>query len=944
MTNIPGSLVKLRGRDWVVQPSDNPELILLKPLGGSDDEITGIYTPLHFTQDKIEPSSFPMPTVADLGSFRSAKMLYDAARLAFRNGAGPFRAMGKLSFRPRAYQMVPLIMALKQNPVRIFIADDVGIGKTIEALLIVKELLERREIKRFAVICLPHLAEQWQEELKSKFDIDAVVIRSNTQARLDREIHGDQSVFVYYPHQIISIDYIKAEHRRNVFIKDCPEMVIVDEAHTAARPDGASAAQQHRHHLIRDIASKPNQHLILLTATPHSGKQAEFQSLLGLIKPAFEQLSLPDSTQEQRREVAAHFIQRKRGDVVSWMKENTIFPERDQGEFKYDLSVEYQQFFDEMLAFANMLVKGDDKHQGRQRVRYWTALGLLRGIMSSPAAGLMMLNHRAANLSERDFTDMAGDNPILDEDYSGDSDFMPTHVPEQNNWSDNQVRKLKAFSLRLSELASLDKDFKARTAHRIIAQWLREGYNPIIFCRYIPTAKYLGELLTEPLLKQFRNCDIQVITSEDPDEIRKQRVDGMKAAEQRVLFATDCLSEGINLQDQFTAVLHYDLPWNPNRLEQREGRVDRFGQAHAKVKAYLLYGENNPIDGVVLRVILRKVREIRKAIGISIPFPEDSKSIIDTVLHAVLLNPSAAHKSRQLGLQFAETRTIEENEVNATREYDKAAALMKQSRTIFAQHSIKAQELEKELADSDQVLGNTTTVRDFVLNTLTEKMGVGIRARKDGTYTINTTNIPRTFRSALPDQNSLNLCFEAPVPEGALYIGRNHPLAEQLSQYILSAAMERKESDGESRASVIRTPQVSQITTIYLFRVRNVIEEQAGKNQLVAEEMLLWGYEGDPEDSRWLSHSQCYTLLSEAHIGSPMPPIAMETMLEAALEAYSQLKETLDSVAEARARHLVEMHERYRKLISGERYRVVKPVLPMDVLGLYVLLPEGAAR
>ena len=113
----------------------------------------------------------------------------------------------------------------------------------------------------------------------------------------------------------------------------------------------------------------------------------------------------------------------------------------------------------------------------------------------------------------------------------------------------------------------------------------------------------------------------------------------MGKAPLRVLIATDCLSEGINLQDHFTGVLHYDLPWNPNRLEQREGRVDRFGQMAPTVKACLLYGADNPIDGIVLDVLLRKVREIKRATGINVPFPEDSQSIIDTITQALLLNP-----------------------------------------------------------------------------------------------------------------------------------------------------------------------------------------------------------------------------------------------------------------------------------------------------------------
>src|SRR5215468_10047171 len=145
----PGKLVSLRGRDWVVLPSEDQDLLIVKPLGGSDDEITGIYLPLGVETDQPVDAHFPPPTAADLGDISTARLLYDSARLAFRNGAGPFRALAKLSFRPRSCQMVPLIMALRQEWVRVLIGDGGGGGKRVEALLIVRERLERRKIKRF---------------------------------------------------------------------------------------------------------------------------------------------------------------------------------------------------------------------------------------------------------------------------------------------------------------------------------------------------------------------------------------------------------------------------------------------------------------------------------------------------------------------------------------------------------------------------------------------------------------------------------------------------------------------------------------------------------------------------------------------------------------------------------------------------------------------------
>ncbi|MEM7011762.1 MAG: hypothetical protein AAF585_09785 [Verrucomicrobiota bacterium] len=141
--------------------------------------------------------------------------------------------------------------------------------------------------------------------------------------------------------QIISIDYIKSEQRRQVFISECPKLIIVDEAHTCSRPQGASKSQQQRYALLRDIIdSKPDQHLVLLTATPRSGKPEEFGSLLGLMDNSFETTDVAKAGKAERRRLAGHFIQRRRGDVEKWMNQKTPFPNRDSGEFNYNLSPE----------------------------------------------------------------------------------------------------------------------------------------------------------------------------------------------------------------------------------------------------------------------------------------------------------------------------------------------------------------------------------------------------------------------------------------------------------------------------------------------------------------------------------------------------------------------------------------------------------------------------
>lgn len=945
----PGKLVSLRGRDWIVLPSDTPNLLVVRPLGGSEEEITGIYLPLGVETDKPADAAFPAPTSEDMGDITTARLLYDSARLAFRNGAGPFRSLAKLSFRPRSYQMVPLIMALRQEAIRLLIADDVGVGKTIEALLIVKEMLERRRIKRFAVLCLPHLCEQWQAEIESKLDLDAVIIRSNTQARLDRQIHGDTSVYDYYPYQVISIDFIKSDARRNVFIQQCPELVIVDEVHTCARPSGASLTQQQRHDLVRQIAAKDNQQVVLLTATPHSGKPQEFQSLLGMLHRDFEEIDLPASSPAQRKDLARYFVQRKRADVEKWMGEDTPFPDRDTFEWPYDLSSGYTTFFEEMLDFARKLIAPDPDRGGQRRVQYWTALGLLRGVMSSPAAGIEMLKMRLSNLPELpgdsalDAEPDLEENPVRDTEFGFEGDNAPTQVIERNDWTASQRQKLRDFARQMESLANPAEDSKLASAALIIEDWLTHGFHPVVFCRYIATANYVGEQLAPLLKRKYPKLDLAVITSELPDELRKQRIEEMGKAPLRVLVATDCLSEGINLQEQFTGVLHYDLPWNPNRLEQREGRVDRFGQAAPSVKACLLYGADNPIDGIVLDVLLRKVREIKRATGINVPFPEDSQSIIDTITQALLLNPNRRierkRDHRQIEFQFNEFDEAATAKVNVTRKVDEAAEREKASRSIFAQNAIKAQEIETDLRQMDEAIGEPGAVEEFATATLENLLGVQVMRDKKG-YRIVTGNLPPPLRELLPGGDPVKVSFISPTPQGYHYLGRNHRFVEQLCQLVMANTLARQ-GKRAARAAVIRTRRVAVKTTLLLFRCRNVIEQGRGGLQIVAEEMLLWGWRGTPQQKEFLTHEEAKALLAEARAFSELSPQARASFLENELRLLDRMRAEFDAVAEQQSKRLVEAHERFSALMDKNRFQVVYPVLPMDLLGVYVLLPDG---
>ncbi|HUX21125.1 MAG TPA: SNF2-related protein [Spirochaetia bacterium] len=959
MTYKTGTLVHARGRDWVVLPTEREDLLRLKPLDGREDDVSGIFLPLSQEGD-VRPSQFDPPTVRDLGSVRAARLLFDASRLSLRSAAGPFRCAAKLSFRPRSYQMVPLIMALRQgNPIRLLIADDVGIGKTIEALLIVKELLERREISRFAVLCPPHLCDQWQTELKEKFSIDAVILRTGTQASLDRQVPGDESVFQYYPYQIISIDYIKADNRYSVFASQAPELVIIDEAHSCARPQGAHTSQQLRHRLVRALADKSGQHLVLVTATPHSGKEGEFRSLLGLIKPSFETVEWDSSGDEAatsskvqafRKDLARYFVQRKRENVAVWMDEQTLFPKRTAIDFPYELAPAYQALYDEVLLYTSKVVARANGGENQKRFRYWSALALLRGIMSSTRAGSLMLENRASGVdSSAEEVPTGTDNPHFERIESTD-DELPTPILEKTDWSSEDRRALRAFAERLRGVTAEGNDRKIEACILQLQRWHKAGFNPIVFCRYIETAKYVTEQLTPALGK---NVQIECVTSEDPDEVRRARINSMGAettgGKLRILVATDCLSEGINLQELFDAVLHYDLPWNPNRLEQREGRVDRFGQTRKEIQTCLLYGKDNPMDQVVLKVLYRKARTIRDNIGVSIPFPEDSKVFLDTIFQAVLAEAEKMRKpASQMELFSLEdlVRSEEALDKLVTISERKEAAL----RSIFAQNAIKAQEIEEDLSVTDEAVGRPETVYRFVNASLNELFGLSPKKDADALEVeIRHSAYPdklRTWLAVAGGKGDARIAFRAPVNEGSTYWGRSHDAVEALCRTVLAESVDPdKGRKNAARAAVVFSNAVSERSVIYLLRARHVIEDVGSDRTLVAEEVLLRGLCG--AERKPLSPEAVDDLMDTPQVAGDLPLETQQAQFDRELSMIGELRPSFDALAFERAEELIKQHERYRRAIGSppksERYRVVEPVIPMDILGIYIFLPRTPA-
>jgi len=561
------------------------------------------------------PEPFRIDDPVQIDAFLNAVRWATVSAADQRNLLAPFRS----GIEIHDYQLEPLVRALQMPRVNLLIADGVGIGKTIEAGLVAQELLLRNRVHSMLVVCPATLQIQWRDEMRDKFGLEFRIVDSDTIRQLRRERGIHVNPWKHFPRLITSIDFLKRERSLQLFRELLPadgrpsyprsfDLLVVDEAHGMA-PSGAGkyAMDSQRTLAVRELA--PHfEHKLFLTATPHNGYSESFTALLELLDPqryvryrgsneAEKVAQYMDRIRESLKSVT--MIRRLKDDIPPHADGTPRFPERKLERIEVDYSDEERRAHDLLEEFFKSRRESQSGLSGRYATEFMHKL-LKKRLFSSPFALHETLDKHAAKLrSQISFSRANKQDPdllkkriaALEESNSSDDDRQEREddVVELSSRAmtplTSEQETMLDELLKWSGAASRGPDSKAQ----MLLQWLKETLKPngrwndrrvILFTEYRDTQNWLFQLLNGAGLGDQGRLETMYGGMDD-----KKR-EALKAAFQadphkspvRILLATDTASEGINLQNHCNLLVHVEIPWNPNRMEQRNGRIDRHGQ------------------------------------------------------------------------------------------------------------------------------------------------------------------------------------------------------------------------------------------------------------------------------------------------------------------------------------------------------------------------------
>jgi superfamily II DNA or RNA helicase len=615
----PGQLVVARGRRFVattIKPSSLPgsegsqNLVTLSSV---EDDSLGeelqVVWELELDAQSIQSELLPEPTAFDDPSALQAFL--DAVRWGIVSNADlkSFHAPFRSGIEIEDYQLDPLVRAVQMPRVNLLIADAVGLGKTIEAGLIVQELLFRNRVRTVLIVCPSSLQIQWREEMRDKFGLEFRIVDSQLVKEMRRNRGVNVNPWSHFPRLITSYDFLKRDRNLRLFRDLLPadghptyprrfDMLIADECHNVA-PSGKTGEASQRAEALKTIANH-FEHKLFLSATPHNGYLESFAALLELLDN--QRYARGAKINEQQLK-GVTMVRRLRNDPDIGLRwdGSTRFPGRSIIPIEVPYGREELEIHEQLRRYGELRLKSA---AGRPQQAYATEFVLKlikKRLFSSPAAFLLTLEKHLKTLDQPNSSSPVltrntdGILKRLAEQLEGDRDDDATYddsvleavavATRSTNPLTEEERELIRRMLAWAERSSATVDAKGA---ELIA-WLKSHIKPggkwsdervIIFTEFRDTQNWLLNLLLQEkladpgrLLKLYGG-----MLPQDREQIKAAFQAGPKDSDVRILLATDAASEGINLQNHCNKLIHVEIPWNPNRLEQRNGRIDRHGQ------------------------------------------------------------------------------------------------------------------------------------------------------------------------------------------------------------------------------------------------------------------------------------------------------------------------------------------------------------------------------
>jgi superfamily II DNA or RNA helicase len=912
----PGVIINMRNRLWRVEEFNGTELVATPITGDSMDKRTFLADIETITVQRFEEISSELP-----GNFSAQKLLLRAYQFDLIHGSAPFLSLHRSSVVPYNYQMVPLVLALEKPECRMLIGDDVGLGKTIEAGLIISELIQRGKIKRVLILTPANLKEQWKEALDYFFHIKATIIDSFTRKEFEKELPAGANPWQYFQCIIASLDYAKSPDIKQQISEQNWDLILVDEIHLCACPHSNANAskQQKRYELVKDLSRKIN-NVLLLTATPHNGYTDSFASILEMVNPEIVIHHKNGEISFDKSKARFNVIQRNRHKLEEWYKKQekkSPFPKRDQKEVIITPKPfgKHIQLLEAVERYGDFILANSKKDSsGKIRnIANFVAIHLQKRAISSPYAVLRSLENRIAvidnSVEDRNGTDESTLGNYVHDLFFDEERFSEEQASLKLDFealSKDEINEIKNIIHYAKSLTPREDEKLQELKNVIIPELLSKDSKVIIFTRYKDTMDYLEKNCKSKEYDTFTMHGDMSLNS------RTETFGKFDRSKKAILVATDVISEGLNLQRLSSNIVHYELPWNPNRLEQRNGRVDRIGQKREVVYIRTLVIDKS-LDKEILDLLLEKQRTIKIDRDYAAAFFGDEE-----YLKSVISQASTRNRNRKKGFDpdapnLFNSAGVDETKKAVRQSFTSSEEDLKRKKkileeTFYSSLDIELPEIDKRIAETKRIVGSQEEVQIFVKSGLAA-FSSALLDSGAGFFEIQI----RDPRLLLPRYGEIikKVTFDPEIAltqPDAVILDAGHPIVRKLIDLVKAEFFTKGGLYG--RNAYFYSSETDVVIYLYNFLVRYT----AGlKEKRVIEELLtvtIDSFSGKIIENNVFSPSQTTRSLSQTDLA--------ESIKDAV--SYNRLEQIIsERIQERRLILIDERQELYKKILVDSK-------------------------